>query len=60
MHILFPPRRDCYQTATDRQTARLLSLGTFPAARVRHLKPTFTANTGWPAGQQSDLLVYAS
>jgi hypothetical protein len=33
---------------------------TFPAAAVRYLKLTFTANTGWPAGQLSELQVYAS
>jgi hypothetical protein len=31
---------------------------TFPAASVRYLKLTFTANTGWPAGQLSELQVY--
>jgi hypothetical protein len=31
---------------------------TFPAATVRYLKLTFTANTGWPAGQLSELQVY--
>jgi chitodextrinase len=34
---------------------------TFPAAAtVRYLRLTFTANTGWPAGQVSGLQVYAS
>jgi hypothetical protein len=33
---------------------------TFPATAVRYLKLTFTANTGWPAGQLSELDVYAS
>ncbi len=33
---------------------------TFPAASVRYLKLTFTANTGWPAGQLSELQVYHS
>jgi len=33
---------------------------TFTAASVRYLKLTFTANTGWPAGQLSELQVYAS
>jgi F5/8 type C domain/Pectate lyase superfamily protein/Abnormal spindle-like microcephaly-assoc'd, ASPM-SPD-2-Hydin len=32
---------------------------TFSATSVRYLKLTFTANTGWPAGQLSELLVYA-
>jgi alpha-1,3-glucanase-like protein/F5/8 type C domain-containing protein/centrosomal CEP192-like protein len=32
---------------------------TFPATSVRYLKLTFTANTGWPAGQLSELDVYA-
>ncbi len=31
----------------------------FSATSVRYLKLTFTANTGWPAGQLSELLVYA-
>jgi len=30
------------------------------AATVRFLKLTFTANTGWPAGQLSELQVYSS
>ena len=33
---------------------------TFPAAAVRYVKLTFTANTGWPAGQLSELQVYSS
>ena len=33
---------------------------TFPAATIRYLKLTFTANTGWPAGQLSELQVYSS
>jgi hypothetical protein len=33
---------------------------TFSAASVRYVKLTFTANTGWPAGQLSELQVYAS
>jgi hypothetical protein len=33
---------------------------TFPASSARYLKLTFTANTGWPAGQLSELQVYAS
>ena len=33
---------------------------TFPATSVRYLKLTFTANTGWPAGQLSELDVYTS
>jgi hypothetical protein len=33
---------------------------TFPATSVRYLKLTFTANTGWPAGQLSELDVYSS
>jgi hypothetical protein len=33
---------------------------TFAAVAVRYLKLTFTANTGWPAGQLSELQVYAS
>jgi F5/8 type C domain/Pectate lyase superfamily protein/Abnormal spindle-like microcephaly-assoc'd, ASPM-SPD-2-Hydin len=33
---------------------------TFTAASVRYVKLTFTANTGWPAGQLSELQAYAS
>ncbi|GHJ44026.1 hypothetical protein Cs7R123_13680 [Catellatospora sp. TT07R-123] len=33
---------------------------TFPAGTVRHLRITITANTGWPAGQVSELEVYGS
>jgi len=33
---------------------------TFPAASIRYLKLTFTANTGWPAGQLSELQAYTS
>ncbi|MGD0063163.1 MAG: discoidin domain-containing protein [Streptosporangiaceae bacterium] len=33
---------------------------TFPAATIRYLKLTFTANTGWPAGQLSELQAYTS
>jgi hypothetical protein len=33
---------------------------TFPAATVRYLKLTFTANSAWPAGQLSELQVYPS
>jgi hypothetical protein len=33
---------------------------TFPATTVRYLKLTFTANSAWPAGQISELDVYAS
>jgi hypothetical protein len=33
---------------------------TFTASSVRYIKLTFTANTGWPAGQLSELQVYAS
>jgi hypothetical protein len=33
---------------------------TFPATSVRYLKLTFTANTGWPTGQLSELGVYSS
>jgi hypothetical protein len=33
---------------------------TFSAASVRYIKLTFTANTGWPAGQLSELQVFAS
>jgi hypothetical protein len=33
---------------------------TFNAASVRYVKLTFTANTGWPAGQLSELQVFTS
>ena len=33
---------------------------TFPAASVRTLQLTFTGNTGWPAGQLSELEAYSS
>jgi len=33
---------------------------TSTAASVRYVKLTFTANTGWPAGQLSELQVYSS
>jgi hypothetical protein len=33
---------------------------TFSATSARYLRLTFTANTGWPAGQLSELQVFAS
>ncbi|WP_084701829.1 discoidin domain-containing protein [Streptacidiphilus anmyonensis] len=33
---------------------------TFASAGIRYLKLTFTGNTGWPAGQLSELQVFAS
>ena len=33
---------------------------TFTASNVRYVKLTFTANSGWPAGQLSELQVYTS
>ena len=33
---------------------------TFPPVTVRFVKLTFTANTGWPAGQLSELMVCAT
>lgn len=33
---------------------------TFTATSVRYVKLTFTANTGWPAGQLSELQIYTS
>jgi len=33
---------------------------TFTPSSVRYIKLTFTANTGWPAGQLSELQVFAS
>jgi F5/8 type C domain len=33
---------------------------TFTGAKVRYVKLTFIANTGWPAGQLSELQVYPS
>ena len=43
----------------DPNTANTVTI-TFPATSTRYLRLTFTANTGWPAGQLSDLQVYAS
>jgi hypothetical protein len=33
---------------------------TFPAASLRYLRLTFTANTGWPAGQLSEVEAYTT
>ncbi|MDT7805227.1 MAG: hypothetical protein QOI78_8660, partial [Actinomycetota bacterium] len=33
---------------------------TFPATSVRTLRLSFTGNTGWPAGQLSELEAYSS
>ena len=33
---------------------------TFPASTDRYIKLTFTANTGWPAGQLSELQAFTS
>ncbi|HLK41804.1 MAG TPA: discoidin domain-containing protein, partial [Thermoleophilia bacterium] len=33
---------------------------TFSSSTVRYVKLTFTANTGWPAGQLSELQIYSS
>ncbi|GIJ73458.1 discoidin domain-containing protein [Virgisporangium ochraceum] len=33
---------------------------TFPATAARYLRLTFTGNTGWPAGQVSELRVYTA
>jgi hypothetical protein len=33
---------------------------TFSSSTVRYVKLTFTANTGWPAGQLSELQIYGS
>ena len=33
---------------------------TFAATAVRYVRLTFTANSGWPAGQLSELQVFAS
>jgi hypothetical protein len=33
---------------------------TFPATSTRYLRLTFTANTGWPAGQVSEFEVYSA
>ncbi len=43
----------------DPSTGNTASI-TFPAATVRYVKLTFTANTGWPAGQLSELQIYNS
>ncbi|WP_433615892.1 choice-of-anchor D domain-containing protein [Dactylosporangium sp. CA-139114] len=45
--------------AFDPATGNTVTL-TFPAAGVRYLRVTVTGNTGWPAGQLSELEVYAS
>jgi hypothetical protein len=47
------------QCAFDPATGNTVTL-TFPATAVRNLRVTFTANTGWPAGQLSELEVYSS
>ena len=33
---------------------------TFPAASARYVRLSFTANTGWPAGQVSEFQVWTS
>ena len=33
---------------------------TFPSACVRYLRLTFSANTGWPAGQASEFEIYTT
>ncbi|HEV3355701.1 MAG TPA: discoidin domain-containing protein [Pseudonocardiaceae bacterium] len=43
----------------DPSTGNTASI-TFTSASVRYVKLTFTANTGWPAGQLSELQVYSS
>jgi hypothetical protein len=43
----------------DPSTGNTASI-TFTAATVRYVKLTFTANTGWPAGQLSELQIYTS
>ncbi|WP_432839202.1 choice-of-anchor D domain-containing protein [Dactylosporangium sp. CA-092794] len=43
----------------DPATGNTVTL-TFSPAGVRNLRITFTANTGWPAGQLSELEVYTS
>ncbi|MFI5910814.1 choice-of-anchor D domain-containing protein [Dactylosporangium sp. NPDC051541] len=45
--------------AFDPATGNTVAL-TFPAAGVRYLRITVTGNTGWPAGQLSELEVYSS
>ncbi|GAA3266483.1 choice-of-anchor D domain-containing protein [Dactylosporangium vinaceum] len=45
--------------AFDPATGNTVTL-TFPAAGVRNLRITVTGNTGWPAGQLSELEVYSS
>ncbi|NUP65006.1 MAG: hypothetical protein HOW71_22885 [Nonomuraea sp.] len=44
--------------AFDPATGNLATI-TFPATTRRYLRLTFTANTGWPAGQLSEFEVYA-
>ena len=43
----------------DPSTGNTASI-TFPAATVRYVKLTFAANTGWPAGQLSELQICTS
>ena len=50
-----PGRHHTFNPATG-NTATI----TFPATTVRYIKLTFTANTGWPAGQLSELQVFTS
>ncbi|MER7004338.1 choice-of-anchor D domain-containing protein [Dactylosporangium sp. NPDC000555] len=53
--VLVPARASTFDPATG-NTVTL----TFAAASVRNLRITFTANTGWPAGQLSELEVYSA
>jgi hypothetical protein len=50
---------DSLRYTFDPNTGNTSSI-TFNAATVRYVKLTFTANTGWPAGQLSELQVYAN
>jgi hypothetical protein len=49
------PSRNCPFDPSTGNTAS----ATFPASNLRYLKLTFTANTGWPAGQLSELQAFA-
>jgi hypothetical protein len=45
--------------AFDPATGNTVTI-TFPAAQARYLRLAFTANSGWPAGQASEVEAYSS
>ena len=53
-----PPSPPSANYTFDPNTGNTVTV-TFSGASVRYLKLTFTANTGWPAGQLSELQIYA-